>query len=194
MQINSLSALYEIYMYGTQIASMAIKGDIKLPYEWQYIGSYFCLNVEYDLQGCLYHLRFKSCFHKWHCAVLVSFPVRIMSLNLLGSLEYVAVLLNLLLGRVSILSPHLFLGRVCLLYQWRRWATGGCWQAERGVVEEPWRGARTLLVLGRRAWPDHGGIGKSGRELPAAPEWAWSTLFKVWAPTERRVGVKAVFL
>lgn len=83
MQINSLSTLYEIYMFGTQTASTAVKGGIKFPYEWQYIGFYFCLNVEYDLQGCLCHLRFKSCFQKWHRAVLVSFPVRIRPLNLL---------------------------------------------------------------------------------------------------------------
>lgn len=43
MQINSLSTLYEIYMFGTQTASMAVKGGIKFPYEWQYIGFYFCL-------------------------------------------------------------------------------------------------------------------------------------------------------
>ena len=140
MQINSLSTLDEICVFGTQIASMVVKGDIRFPYAWQYIISYFCLNVEYDLQGCLCHLRFKSCFQKWHCAVLVSFPVRIRPLNLLGSLEYVAVLLNLPLSRVSILSPQLFLGCVCLIYQWRGWATVDCWEAARGIVGEPWGG------------------------------------------------------
>lgn len=47
------------YMSGTQTARVDIKGDTKFPYEGQFIGSYFCLNVECDLQGCLYHLRLK---------------------------------------------------------------------------------------------------------------------------------------
>lgn len=63
MQINPLSTFFffnEIHVSGTQIARVDIKGDTKFPYKGQFIGSYFCLNVECDLQGCLCHLRLRS--------------------------------------------------------------------------------------------------------------------------------------
>lgn len=63
-------------MFGTKIASVAVKGDAKFPYEWRCKSSFFCLPVECGLQGCLCRLRFQSCLQKWHL-VLVSLPVRI---------------------------------------------------------------------------------------------------------------------
>lgn len=46
MHINSLSTLYEIYMFGTQMTSRTVKRDVKFPYEWEYTRSYFSLNVQ----------------------------------------------------------------------------------------------------------------------------------------------------
>ena len=54
-------------MNGTQIARVDIKGDTKFPYEGQFMGSYFCLNMECDLQGCLCHLRLKSVLEEALC-------------------------------------------------------------------------------------------------------------------------------
>jgi len=157
---------------------MAAKGDIKFPYEWQYSGSYFCFSVEYDLQGCLCHLRFKSYFQEWHCAVLVSFSVRIKPLNLLGSLEYVAVFLNLPLDSAHF-KPTAF-ARMCMSnLPVKGLSHGGLLGSSEGCSGKPVGRARTQLVSGRKAWPDYGGAGKSRREFPEAPEWVWSMLFQV---------------
>lgn len=149
MQINSLSTVYEMQLFGTKITSMTVKGDIKFPYEWQYSISYFCLTVECDLQGCLCHLRFKSCFQKWHCAALVSLPVRIRPLNFLGSLEYVVVLLNAQWPFYTQVSP-----RMCVSNLPQKGLSHGVsWEAVTSGVGEGRGEGKAFACPGEKSMP-----------------------------------------